>query len=596
MNLVKAYDLATSLKIPQLIPYSNGSNPEVLPPYVALAEIQAQDAANKRLAAAEGASTGDMPSIKEKYEQAAGLMALQGQQQQQAQQQMTSQIAQEPQAVPQGVPQPQQQPTPPMMAEGGLARLSVNPRMFDYRAGGIISFQSQGAIPEADPGENLDAVKAQAEQAIARLQRYGTNQQRVDPEGYKQALAAVENAKKAIQQAQTSYEASMSASGMDKPYIAPQKPFRISAPVQNQAAPPEAGDMGARDRGLASLPTAQPAPRPAPAARPVTPTGQSAPPAAPQAAPPATSPGLPAALPSKLEQMQMAALEERTPNPTVADAQADYKAATPEALRQPAGLEQLARLKLQQGQYDESQKDRAFERLMKVLGAGGRGGMGGFGSGYLGAVEGERASDAAQSAYQDKVMTAIEATRRGEATAEQKSVLEKLDAARTRKSDSDRTRSSNITSARSAESQRESANLDRASREKEADLDRKLRVQLNNTPPAQRATVEENAIRDYMVQLGIPYSQAYEKVKQLGGDIKGGMTLDKATDNAAKIMEDGMFVREIQKKAKDAGQPIPDRATIRKKLIDDQMNYKAPSTAPSPTMPADRAAQFKVIR
>ena len=211
--------------------------------------------------------------------------------------------------------------------------------------------------------------------------------------------------------------------------------------------------------------------------------------------------------------------------------------------------------------------------------------MGGFGSGYLGAVEGERASDAAQSAYQDKVMTAIEATRRGEATAEQKRVLDTLDAARTRKSESDRTRSSNITSARSTESQRESANLDRASREKEGDLDRKLRVELNNTPPAQRATVEENAIRDYMKRLGITYSQAYEKVKQLGGLLKGELTVDQATDNVQKFLDGNpMHIRQIQKEAKDAGKPVPDAYTIRKQMIDLEMGRSGRPSAQSSSL------------
>jgi len=589
MNLVKAYDLAKSLKIPQLIPYSNGSNPEVLPPYVALAEIQAQESAIKRLAAAEGASTGEMPSIKEKYEQAAGLMALQGQQQQQAQQQMTSQIAQAPQPVPQGVPQPQPQPPVMRAAEGGLARLSVNPRMFDYRAGGIISFaEPDGPVPKADPSENLDAVKAQAEQAIARLRTYGTIKRQQDPEGYQQAQQAAQEAQQAVQAAvKKASEAEYSA---NPPYIASQKPFRnfapVAAPVQNQvtdaylkpSATPEGGDMGARDRGLASL-----APKPAPpvAPRPAPVVNQAAPP---PATPPATSPGS-AAL-SKLQQMEMAALDEKIQPRTAAQAKAERNEATPELLRTPAGLEQLARLKQQQDQYEEGKKSRPMENWMRGLASAARGGIGGFGTSYLETAEGNRAADAAQAAYQDKVMTAVDAMRRGEATDEQRFILESVAKGRTAADADTSNRRSNIVSAAGNESQREIARLNRASQENIAELDRKLRIQLNNTPPAQRPTTEENAIRDYMKTLGITYSQAYEKVKQVGASLKGAMTLDQATDNVQKFLDSNtMHIRTIQKEAKDAGKPVPDVFTIRKRMIEIEMGGAAnPSAKSSPLL------------
>lgn len=593
MNLLQSQDTLRGLSVGVLRAKSQGKeppNPDA-PLWLVNTVLAEKVAALEKEKLAQGAAKGALPSIAEQINQKAGLMALQGQQQQQTQQQMSQQMTQAPQPAPEGVPQPerQPQPEPPVMtaAEGGLARLPVDSRMFDYREGGIIGFaETDGAVP--DPGANLDAIKEQAKQAIANLQRYGTNQQRQDPEGYKQALAAVENAKQAIQQAQTSYQASMSDSGMDKPYIAPQKPFRSSAPVQNQAAKPEAGDMGARDRGLASL-APKPAPPAAPPAAPprprVAPAAAAPPAVTPAATPPGASPGLPSVAPSRYEQMQMDALNERIKPITVAQAQAERNEATPELLRTPAGLEQLARLKQQQEQYEEGKKSRPMENWMRGLASAARGGIGGFGDAYLTNSEGNRAADAAQADYQNKVMTAVDAMRRGEATDQQKFLLETVAKGRSAADEDTRNRRSNITSARSTESQRESANLDRVSREKEGDLDRKLRVQLNNTPPAQRATVEENAIRDYMVQLGIPYSQAYEKVKQLGGLLKGELTVDQATDNVQKFLDGNpMHIRQIQKEAKDAGKPVPDAYTIRKQMIDLEMGRSGRPSAQSSSL------------
>jgi len=467
MNLVKLQDDLKMLPMAALQSKAQGQDPQV-PPWLATAVLNERMDAQKKAGLAQGAK-GEQPSIVEQLNQKAGLMALQGQQQQQAQQQMMSQMAQAPQPAPQGVPQPEQQPQPQMMAGGGLARLPVNSRMFDYQAGGIISFQSQGAVPVADEGTNLDAVKAQAEQAIANLRKYGTIQQRQDPEGYQRAQQAVKDAQQSVQSAvKRSSEAAYNA---NPPYIAPQKPFRNFAPkVVN--APPESGDMGARDRGRIGLPAALPKATPQQSPQPsgdvqipmspelraalekdaaeqgitnpqfnfrgapgstATLTPQAAPTAEQPATQTATQPAAPqaglATLPSGFEKSLTEGIGRATAEQgtTPAQAKARYAELTPDELKEPAGLAQLARLKQQQEQYTKSQEDRPYERLMKVLGAAGRGGMGGFGSGYLGAVEGERAADAAQSAYQEKVMTAVEAARRGEATTKQKAMLDMVE-------------------------------------------------------------------------------------------------------------------------------------------------------------------------
>lgn len=108
-----------------------------------------------------------------------------------------------------------------------------------------------------------------------------------------------------------------------------------------------------------------------------------------------------------------------------------------------------------------------------------------------------------------------------------------------------------------------------------------MREKLHNTPAAQRASTEENAIRDNMKQFGLSYADAYAKVKQVASGFKGEMTLDQATDNVKAFLESAqgsMYIREIQKKAKDAGQPVPDIYTIRNKLIEQEMGGSARQT------------------
>lgn len=461
MNLVKLQDDLKMLPMAVLQSKAQGQDPQV-PPWLATSVLNERMDAQKKAGQAQGAQ-GPQPSIAEQLNQKAGLMALQGQQQQQAQQQMMSQVAQAPQPAPEGVPQPEQQPQPQMMAEGGLARLPVNPRMFDYRAGGIIGFADEGEIPPADEGSNLDAVKVQAEQAIANLRRYGLRQQKQDPEGYQKAQQAAQEAQQAVKNAMTQYQSSMEKSGMTKPAFIGQKP----APQATGSIFTPGSQSGLRpEQPKAGLPAALPKPPEGDVQIPMSPelraamekdaaeqgitnpqfnfqgprgstatlTPQSAPtstqaPQPTQAAPATPPPGLPSALPSGFEASLRGGIKraEDEQGTTPAQAKARYAELTPEALKEPAGLAQLARLKQQQEQYTKSQEDRPYERLMAVLGAGGRGGLGGMGAGYLGAVQGERAADAAQAAYQDKVMTAVEASRRGEATTEQKALIDMVE-------------------------------------------------------------------------------------------------------------------------------------------------------------------------
>ena len=457
MNLVKLQDDLKMLPMAVLQSKAQGQDPQV-PPWLATSVLNERMDAQKKAGLAQGAQ-GEQPSIAEQLNQKAGLMALQGQQQQQAQQQMMSQVAQAPQPAPEGVPQPEQQPQPQMMAEGGLARLPVNPRMFDYRAGGIIGFAGEGEIPPADEGSNLDAVKVQAEQAIANLRRYGLRQQQQDPEGYQKAQQAAQEAQQAVKNAMTQYQSSMEKSGMTKPAFIGQKPapqatgsiFTPGSQSGLRPEPPKAGLPAALPKppeGNVQIPMS-PELRAAmekdaaengitnpqfnfqgPSGSTATLTPQAAPSPAPQPAQAtAPPPGLPSALPSGFEASLRGGIKraEDEQGTTPAQAKARYAELTPEALKEPAGLAQLARLKQQQEQYEKGKEGRPMENWMRGLAAAARGGIGGFGTSYLETAEGNRAADAAQSAYQDKVMTAVEAAQRGDATTQQKALIDMVE-------------------------------------------------------------------------------------------------------------------------------------------------------------------------
>jgi hypothetical protein len=120
--------------IKYLMALANGANPEI-PRFMALGRLEQmkQEMANNKPAQPP------QGTVKDKIEQAAGIMALRGGQQPQ-------QPAMQPQAAPQGIPQPQMQPQPEEVqtgADGGLMRARIDPRMFDFAPGGIVSFSGK---------------------------------------------------------------------------------------------------------------------------------------------------------------------------------------------------------------------------------------------------------------------------------------------------------------------------------------------------------------------------------------------------------------------------------------------------------------------
>jgi hypothetical protein len=113
-----------------------------------------------------------------------------------------------------------------------------------------------------------------------------------------------------------------------------------------------------------------------------------------------------------------------------------------------------------------------------------------------------------------------------------------------------------------------------------ADIRFKYEKQLKNIPQAQRASFEEQFVAE-AVKAGIPRLDAMREAKTLGVAAKGQLTFAQAADDVDNFIKNNPgYIAGQKKAAKDAKQPIPDDYTIRKNLIDLQMQQSGSSNAP----------------
>lgn len=234
---------------------TQGANPKI-PEVMALAQLQAfQKAMSQKPATAPPQGT-----IRDKAVQSAGIMALQGGRQQQAAQQM-AQAAPQSMAVPENVPQPQMQPQleedVQMAARGGLMQAKIDPRMFEFTHGGIVSFAGGGEMAAETSEEELAADELRVRQIREEKERAEKKAKMEFLERSAPELAAKIKAEEAA-----------------------------SAPPPKPASPPPP---------TASAPTAPPPPAGGP------PAGGPRPPVGPR---PAGSTGIAQALPPELEAMR----------------------------------------------------------------------------------------------------------------------------------------------------------------------------------------------------------------------------------------------------------------------------------------------------
>jgi hypothetical protein len=150
--------------IPELTKLANGFDPSI-PGYLALGRL------HQITNLAKSAKTAEPPqgTIKDKTTQAAGLMALMGGRGQMAAQNSAAQTMRQPGPVPQNTPEPEMQaevnPEEMMgmgMADGGITSMDIDPRMFNFDGGGIVTFAN-------DVKEKKQQVKEKEEEKTSTL-------------------------------------------------------------------------------------------------------------------------------------------------------------------------------------------------------------------------------------------------------------------------------------------------------------------------------------------------------------------------------------------------------------------------------------------
>jgi hypothetical protein len=541
MNLVKAQELAKDLSIQELRNYANGSNPQMMPPYIALGALQAKELTAKKMQEMQGAAQGQQPSVKEQVEQKAGLMALQQQQQQQAQQQMAQQAQRQPMPAPEGIPQPQAQPQqqaaqapmgmPTAMAQGGITRLPVQ---FNFEQGGIIGYAGPEGSQVTDP---IAEAQARAQQAQAKLRTYGLRQRQQDPEGY----AAAEQANQQAQNEVASIERSISggpAGAMQKPMgqaVPPTTPVSVAKP---EAPPLSQADMAMRQAPVGGLPAALPktaTPPVAAAPRPVAPVTPAAP-VAPTAGQATTAPNQDQLIEEEAARRKAFGID------TEAGAGAESRMAARrkqfEAAK-PSGLDDLIRVFGQAGQYK---------------------GLSGMGPAYTANEDRKRAQQAAFEAQMEEQKTGIEEKRRTENIGRATGIGTGLEKSREQERQAKEARERNLTSVEVAKINAASANRPGETERMMAEYSR-LKVKDPVAAAQYLATLSQ-------IKTGLP-----------GG--KGTMTRNEAQDNVSNLMKDVGTSMQMKKEAAESlGQKNPKISDVIEYHVQKMMGKSGSSTDP----------------
>jgi hypothetical protein len=114
-----------------------------------------------------------------------------------------------------------------------------------------------------------------------------------------------------------------------------------------------------------------------------------------------------------------------------------------------------------------------------------------------------------------------------------------------------------------------------------AQLRFKYEKELKGIPQAQRATFEEQFVAE-AVKAGIPRLDAMRESKTLGNP-RSQLTYAQAADDVDNFLKStqGMtYIAGLNKAAKEKKEPVPDSFTIRKNLIEQQLQQSGSSNAP----------------
>lgn len=469
MNLIQINERLKDMPLQAVRMYANGSNPQV-PPYLALAELQRREKIAQQASIERGAADGPMPSIKEQIEQKAGLMALQQGRMQQGQQQMANQATRLPMSVPENVESAEEQP---QAEDSGIARLPIKDDMYQFAGGGIITF--------SDGGKSwFDRVFSRAD----------TERNRAEVEEERRRYAREEEEKRARELADAV------AMGI----------YPTDVQIRPSGSMPS---TAARSSGARTTPrTTEPSVR---QAAPATQAAVQPQPAAtePAAARPATT-GLPEIFtdPTFMGVVKES-MKQKTPQQLFQEQQDLLKMY---GLTGAAGLEQERRARERQQQYEAS-RPTGLQDLIRVFGQAGQyKGLSGVAPAYTSLQQQRRAEDLRFREEQDRLMDALEARRREEATARAGAIREDISkgkdiasrGAGTIAGEQMRAQGQFAIEAMRRESEKELANI-------RFEFERRLKAM----PQARHPELKEQYV-ETLVRRGVPRDQAIEMSMRLG--------------------------------------------------------------------------------
>lgn len=612
MNLVQINERLKDMPLQVVQRYANGMSPEV-PPYLALGELQRRETLQKQFATAKGAAQGPQPSIKEQIEQKAGLMALQQMQQQQAQQ-----AAPQPGGpIPAGAPQPTPQPEAMEMAMGGLASLPVNSNMYNFDCGGIVAFSGEkngSYVPDSDKEKEKKKLRHYTlmEQGADWQERLNAARE-ADPERPQRverirdfessianllAGAGSQGVKEPAPVAAPPVANVAKQEEMPPPRLMDGRPNPAYVDYMRRKGPPVSSvypDESKRGTaaGLPTIiadqkkPMADKVVPPRALVDKVVPEKNVTPPAAATVTNAATPAAAESTIPGLNDPSFMQAAKRALAEPDQDQLiQAEMARRKAFGIEGRGGEEQERRINQMMAEYEKEKESRGLERLMEVL--GGRN-LGEMGSRYLGYEGQRRAADRAQAMKMNELLGAIESGRRTEGIAGAKGIGEEIAKRGDRASQlagqlGSQQMQSGVSLANQAAQNRTQLQI--------AELDRKLREKLHNTPAAQKLSIEEQAINDY-VRTGMSRTEAFEKVKTISAGMKGEMTIDQARDNVRKDLENPVVGNKMQADAAGAlkarGIANPTSLQIMDYLVEQQMkgSKRATGTTGSSNYPKD---------
>jgi len=553
MNLVQIQERLKDMPTQAIMSYANGMNPEV-PPYLALGEL------NRRKQMEQKSAQAPTGTVKENIEQQMGVMQLQAAKQRQMAQQMAQQGSQAQMPVPPGVPEPQMQAMP---EDSGVATLPTGE--MNFGSGGIVAFANKEGKQLVED-EDLPIWARQTRRE--RLER----QRKLD-ESRDKNMAAVAN------------EGFINPGMENDPRLVGRTP---PAETLGTMPPPKPEVRNIPPGGIVN-------------AMPPQMTQQNAP-VAPPVAPPQPQQAAPA---SPLLDMLKTRIAE--PTPTLPDYETERAAAAVKNpllnMKQGQKLEEgIAGLRQgydkQQAAFDQAEKDRARASLWQGLIEGGestrgiRGrGLAGLGTGagksFLASMEGARARELSQQELVTqrnfnltKMESELENARIADAKGDFKAAFDHKNKAAEFKQNAAKDNNLLLSQGAQVESA-DNREIMRLRNEKElAALRFDYEKRLKNIPQAQRASFEEQFVAE-AVKAGIPRLDAMREAKTLGVAAKGQLTYGQAADDVDNFLKNNPgYIASQRKAAKDAKQPIPDDFTIRKTLIDQQMQQSGSKNAP----------------